>query len=298
MNRLFLLFIFSLSIFTSTSQENDKTLITPIYQGCKCSPEPEICFQNKLLNIIDRKLTNGEDIKKYLKKIKNKKLILSTKLIFNADGSIFNYNVKSNSKKLNKKLGKKFNNLFKHLSDLEIDPNLLDKNKTLTLKYKLSFNISYIDYLKTYDLIPIKKEFTPLNVLFKDDVVEIEEDESEIPFSIIERVPVYISCDENLCNDEQKKCMQKQVSNHISRKFNLDLGADLNLSGIIRIISTFTINKNGDIVNIRIRAPHPELEEETIRVIKSIPKFKRPGFQRGKFVSVPYLLPIVFRVED
>jgi protein TonB len=50
-------------------------------------------------------------------------------------------------------------------------------------------------------------------------------------------------------------------------------------------------------VGIRARAPHPGLEKEATRVIGLLPKMQ-PGKQRGKAVTVPYSLPIIFQVQD
>ena len=59
----------------------------------------------------------------------------------------------------------------------------------------------------------------------------------------------------------------------------------------------FEIDKSGNVVGVRSRAPHPRLEKEAARVINMLPKMK-PGRQRGKAVIVPYSLPITFQVQD
>ena len=78
----------------------------------------------------------------------------------------------------------------------------------------------------------------------------------------------------------------------------MELAADLGLTPgtTQRIFVVFKIDKKGDIVNIKARAPHKRLQEEAVRVIKLLPKMK-PGKQRGKAVGVSYGLPIVFKVE-
>jgi len=55
-----------------------------------------------------------------------------------------------------------------------------------------------------------------------------------------------------------------------------------------RIIMLFKINKVGDIVDIRAKAPHPKLQKEAIRIVKLLPKMK-PG--------VKYTLPMRIEVE-
>ena len=127
------------------------------------------------------------------------------------------------------------------------------------------------------------------------EVEEVEED-IEVPFAVIENVPVYPGCDKGN-NAKKKKCMSEKITKFVQKNFNTDLAGDLGLSGRQRISVIFKIDKNGNITGVRSRAPHPRLEQEAARVINKLPKMK-PGRQRGKPVIVPYSLPIVFQVQD
>lgn len=129
------------------------------------------------------------------------------------------------------------------------------------------------------------------------EVAEEEEEIADVPFAVIENVPIFPGCESKKNNAERKKCMSEKVSKLVNKKFNTELGSDLGLSGVNRIFVSFKIDKNGNIVNIRSRAPHPRLEQEAARVIKLLPKMT-PGKQRGKPVGVLYSLPITFKVED
>jgi len=129
------------------------------------------------------------------------------------------------------------------------------------------------------------------------EVVEEEEEIADVPFAVIENVPIFPGCESKKNNNDRKKCMSEKVSKLVNRKFNTELGADLGLSGVNRIFVSFKIDKRGNIVNIRSRAPHPRLEQEAERVIKLLPKMT-PGKQRGQPVGVLYSLPITFKVED
>lgn len=126
-------------------------------------------------------------------------------------------------------------------------------------------------------------------------VEEVEED-IEVPFAVIENVPVYPGCEKGN-NDAKKKCMSDKISAFVNKKFNTELASELGLTGRQRINVIFKIDRNGDITGIRARAPHPGLEKEAARVIGLLPKMK-PGKQRGKPVTVPYSLPIIFQVQD
>jgi len=131
-------------------------------------------------------------------------------------------------------------------------------------------------------------------LLSKNQTVSL--DTIEVPVGPIEFVPVYPGCEDILGNNNRKKCMSKKVALHVSEKFNTDLALTLGLSGRQKINVIFKIDKTGAVTAIRSRAAHPELENEAVRVIKSLPKMK-PGIQRGKPVIVPFSLPIVFQIN-
>ncbi|WP_299222798.1 energy transducer TonB [uncultured Psychroserpens sp.] len=128
------------------------------------------------------------------------------------------------------------------------------------------------------------------------EVEEVEED-IEVPFAVIENVPIFPGCENEKGNNAKKQCMSNKISKFVNRKFNTDLASDLGLTGKQRISVIFKIDKTGNITNIQARAPNPALEKEAKRVIGLLPKMQ-PGKQRGKAVTVPYSLPILFQVQD
>lgn len=128
------------------------------------------------------------------------------------------------------------------------------------------------------------------------EVEEVEED-IEVPFAVIENVPVFPGCENEKGNNAKKQCMSDKISAFVNKKFNKDLAGELGLSGRMRINVIFKIDKSGKITNIMARAPHPGLEKEAKRVVGMLPKMQ-PGKQRGKSVTVPYSLPILFQVQD
>ena len=131
------------------------------------------------------------------------------------------------------------------------------------------------------------------------EISELNNDYSEaldIPFSVIDQVPVFPGC-EGLSKEEQKKCMSKNISKLVGENFNTKLANEFGLTGRQRINVIFKIDTEGNITDVRSRAPHPSLEDEAIRVIKALPKMI-PGEQNGKKVNVPYSLPIIFQVGE
>jgi hypothetical protein len=90
--------------------------------------------------------------------------------------------------------------------------------------------------------------------------------------------------------------MKDSIDAFIQRNFNPKIITNLGLRGRQRINVIFKINKDGEVVSNQTRASHPDLEREASRVISLLPKMQ-PGKQRGKVVTVPYSLPIIFQVD-
>ncbi len=136
-------------------------------------------------------------------------------------------------------------------------------------------------------------------ILEIQDIEEVNAEEEEIvniPFAVIEDVPIYPGCESLGNNAAKKKCMEEKVMVFVRDRFNVELASELGLEGQQRIFVQFKIDKNGDVVDVKARAPHPRLEKEAIEVVSSLPKMI-PGKQRGKPVGVLYALPILFKVE-
>ena len=58
----------------------------------------------------------------------------------------------------------------------------------------------------------------------------------------------------------------------------------------------FVVDRDGGISNARVlRAVDPALDEEALRVVSNLPKWK-PGLQRGKPVRVSFTIPIRFKL--
>lgn len=128
-----------------------------------------------------------------------------------------------------------------------------------------------------------------------EEVEEVEEVIEDVPFTIIEDVPVFPGCKGN--KTELKKCFNNKMQKHFAKKFDSDLPNELGLSpGKKRLIMLFKIDRTGNIVDIRAKAPHPRLQKEAVRIIKLLPKMT-PGKQRGKAVGVKYTLPMRIDVE-
>ena len=87
-----------------------------------------------------------------------------------------------------------------------------------------------------------------------------------------------------------------ELTKYISK--NLKYPMQARESGIQgRVFVGFVIEKDGSLSNVEVlRGIGGGCDEEAVRVVKSLPKFK-PGKQRGAPVRVKYSLPIVFRLN-
>lgn len=130
-------------------------------------------------------------------------------------------------------------------------------------------------------------------VIAVDDVaVEEVEEDVEVPFSVIEDVPVFPGCEKGT-NSQKKACFQLKMEEHVTKNFRYPEEAlDLGIQG--KVFVMFVIDKDGYVSRIRSRGPDGILEKEAERIIKLLPKMI-PGKQRGKPVKVPYSVPIVFK---
>ena len=64
-----------------------------------------------------------------------------------------------------------------------------------------------------------------------------------------------------------------------------------------RVVVKFIVEKNGMVTNVEtLRQVNPELDNEAIRVVKSMPKWT-PGMHNGKAVRVKDCLHISFRLK-
>ena len=126
-------------------------------------------------------------------------------------------------------------------------------------------------------------------------VAEDEEEIAEVPFFVVEQIPLYPGCENIKVKAEQKKCMENKIHSLFSKEFNTGISEQMGLNGIYRIFVVFKISATGEVVEIKTRGPNTKLELEAERVAKLLPKMT-PGKQRGKPVAVSYSLPVVFTV--
>ena len=125
------------------------------------------------------------------------------------------------------------------------------------------------------------------------EVVE-EEMDMDVPFAIIEDVPLYPGC-ERVPKSQRRKSFQEQIQKHIAKNFRYpEIAQEMGIQG--RVFVQFMIGKDGSISGVRTRGPDKNLEKEAKRIIDRLPRMT-PGRQRGIPVRVPFSIPITFKLQ-
>jgi len=124
-------------------------------------------------------------------------------------------------------------------------------------------------------------------------VVEVEE-HIEVPFAVIEKVPQFPGCTGN--NAELRACFEQKIQEHLQKNFRYPVtAAELNIQG--KVFVFFLIDHTGKVTKIKSRGPDQLLETEAERIISLLPTMI-PGRQRDRSVSVPYSIPINFKLHQ
>lgn len=119
----------------------------------------------------------------------------------------------------------------------------------------------------------------------KGDVKIVEEElvDGEIPFVVVEEMPVFPGGDEAL---------MKYIAENIRYP---ETSKNQKIQG--KVIVRFCVTANGGVEKISVlRGVAPDLDSESIRVVQTLPAFK-PGKQGGKEVPVWYMIPITYALK-
>ena len=131
----------------------------------------------------------------------------------------------------------------------------------------------------------------------EEEIVEevFEEDlDLDVPFAIIEEVPLFPGC-ERVPKSQTRDCFQEKIQQHIVKNFTYpETAEEMGIQG--RVFVRFIIGKDGYISGIRTRGPDKDLEKEAVRIISKLPRMT-PGKQRGRPVRVPVSETIIFRLN-
>ncbi|NER18233.1 energy transducer TonB [Spongiivirga citrea] len=198
------------------------------------------------------------------------------------------------------------------------EPEVLDEDVTYTIsEFKIYEEVQaekIVKQQKKKVVIPLELDIVPddtkldsgldLDVApettgepFNPDNVIVDNgpgDDFKIPADLVEKVPMFEEC-LDVPEAEQRMCFEEGMKEHVRKTFRYPGSAvDLGLSG--KVYTTFTIDKNGNIVDLQLRGPHKILEKEATRIIGKLPKMV-PGKQGIHNVNVTFSMPITFQLK-
>ncbi len=136
----------------------------------------------------------------------------------------------------------------------------------------------------------------------EEEVMEVEDvevaddfEDVDVPFAVIENVPVFPGCESETSQKGKRACFNSMMQKHIRKNFRYpEIAQEMGVQGRVSVM--FTIQKDGSIGNVRMRGPDKNLEKEAARIIDKLPKMT-PGMQRGRAVRVPFSIPITFKLQ-
>ena len=104
--------------------------------------------------------------------------------------------------------------------------------------------------------------------------------------------PIFVSVEQMPQFPGGEAALMKYLASHINYP---PIAAENNIQG--RVIVQFVVDKTGKVGEVKLaRSVDKDLDNEALRVCKSLPKFT-PGRQNGQPVSVWYTLPVTFKLQ-
>ncbi|MEZ4854034.1 energy transducer TonB [Flavobacterium sp.] len=116
----------------------------------------------------------------------------------------------------------------------------------------------------------------------------------ELPFTLIEQVPLFPGC-EKKPKAEQSKCFQDELNKFVSRNFKTP--DDLEPGYKARVYVTFIIDPKGNIIEVTPTGGTPSLQKAALKAFDKAPKLQ-PGKQRNTPVRCKFTYPISIKITD
>ncbi|ARV06462.1 BlaR1 peptidase M56 [Polaribacter sp. SA4-10] len=190
-----------------------------------------------------------------------------------------------------KQIKQKVSTLEKSLSEEKIR-NEIHIKEIVAVNKLLNDSISKlnkeIELIENMDKFKMKK----LNELLANRVKERINSDGSVSIMSIDKAPTFPGC-----KTGDKDCFSKMVQKHFGENFNSDLPNTLGLdSGRKRVFVGFSIDKEGNVVDVKARAPHLKIKNEVIKVMNTLPKMI-PGEDKGEKVKVKYSIPFTLMIK-
>jgi hypothetical protein len=128
----------------------------------------------------------------------------------------------------------------------------------------------------------------PVTVQYALPII-VQVDDSKNNNTLVKTYPIFRGCSENLSYEAQKVCSDQKIKDFIKMSFDYEMAERVfSTEKSTQFLVEFTINKQGKAENINAKANHRAVAIDVIRVVKRMPKFKKPGTVNGKAISTQF----------
>lgn len=135
-----------------------------------------------------------------------------------------------------------------------------------------------------------------LGEIVEIDTIFQEYEDTFCPLISLDSYPKFEKHKE-VSNKESKELFKKEINEFISKNFEKESTINLSLKPKkYKILSKIEIDGRGNVIDINVNAPHPQLKKDVEMILKNLPKFI-PATKDGKNVSTSYTIPIHFVIE-
>jgi protein TonB len=103
----------------------------------------------------------------------------------------------------------------------------------------------------------IESTETDQEEIIEVDEIEVEDDDIEVPFAIIEDIPVFPGC-EKVSKKKQRDCFQEKINKYIRNNFRYpEIAQEMGIQA--RVYVSFIIGKDGKVIMVKPRGPDKNL---------------------------------------
>jgi len=174
--------------------------------------------------------------------------------------------------------------------------------KSAILKGTLIGVLLYLVFMNDYIQNIYNDYFNEENI---ENLAKDEKEETSLPteilnnnsteiFTVVEDMPLFEGC-ESLNGDDANQCTMQKIQAYTAQVEYPQIAIDNDIEGKVYI--SFVVNVHGNVTNVKLlRGVDKLLDNAALNHLKQMPKFAKPGLQKGKAVSVKYSIPIVFKL--
>jgi len=166
------------------------------------------------------------------------------------------------------------------------------KNEILSSSYTFKMGVKEGSFIVYDSLGAIYNE----GIFKADTIFSMTLKQTDQPIDVVQTMPLYPGCDDEVDQDKKRKCAQTTMLKYIYSYLRYpDDARRKDIEGMALI--QFTIDIDGSLIDIKTRrGVCKSIEEESLRVVKSMPNWT-PGYQDGKPVRVQFNLPIRYKLQ-